>query len=44
MIESRIHHIWIIDDEAYPIGIITLTDALSLFVPGYWSDAKELAT
>jgi CBS domain-containing protein len=34
---SKTHRVWLVDDDEVPIGVITLTDILSMFLP----DASE---
>ncbi|KAJ3037640.1 hypothetical protein HDV00_001445 [Rhizophlyctis rosea] len=32
MLEARIHRVWIVDDSEQPIGVVTLPDALTMFL------------
>ena len=32
-LDSRIHRVWIVDKDDKPIGVVTLSDMLSLFLP-----------
>jgi CBS-domain-containing membrane protein len=31
LVATRAHRVWIVDDKMYPIGVVSMTDVLSLF-------------
>ena len=31
MIESKVHHLWLVDDDNHAAGVVTMTDIISLF-------------
>ena len=33
MMEHMIHHLWVVDDDDHPIGVVSMSDVLALFVP-----------
>ncbi|KAJ3163029.1 hypothetical protein HDU86_002198 [Geranomyces michiganensis] len=41
MRESRIHRVWIADDGDKPVGVVTLSDVLSVFVPDEWVASEQ---
>jgi len=36
VVESKIHRVWVVNDERKPIGVITLTDIVTKFSPFDW--------
>lgn len=33
MLESHIHRVWIVEEGDKPVGVVTLSDVLNIFVP-----------
>jgi predicted transcriptional regulator len=34
MLSTRIHRVWIVDDDSVPIGCVSMSDVLAMIVPG----------
>jgi CBS domain-containing protein len=34
MLSTRIHRVWIVDDNSVPIGCVSMSDVLAILVPG----------
>lgn len=42
MLKNSIHRIWIVDDDAVPVGCCSLSDCLSMLVPGNLKVKQEM--